>query len=70
MKSGNHILLKRERLWLVGSSPTRGTINIQGNNMTDLLKYIRDMYVAGSKRVPSFTKKGPGRKHKQGKKNV
>lgn len=25
-------------------------------------------YVAGSRKVPSFTKKGPGRKHQQGKK--
>lgn len=34
---------------------------------TNLLKYLKDLYVAGSRRIPSFTKKGPGRKHKQGK---
>lgn len=33
----------------------------------DLLKYLKDMYYP-STRSPSFTKKGPGRKHQQGKK--
>ena len=30
--------------------------------MTDLLKLIKDQFVPGSRKIPSFTKKGPGRR--------
>lgn len=34
--------------------------------MTNLLQILKDRYVSGSRKVPSSTKKGPGRKHSQG----
>ena len=30
--------------------------------MTDLLKFIKDRFVPGSRKIPSFTKEGPGRR--------
>ena len=32
-----------------------------------ILHILKMNYVPGSNKIPSFTKKGPGRKHKQGK---